>query len=256
MQLDKSSTTGSKSSKNSDFLSKLKKQLKQPSQSQDLTRHVATRWYRAPELILWQEQYGEAVDIWSVGCIFAELLRLNKKVEGRVVLFPGHTCVTLSPVNKEKMNANKKLGNKYKDQMEVILDVIGTPNCDDDIDFLTNPDAKAFLSFFEKKERKDFKLLFPNLDSNGIDLIERILQFNPLKRPTADECLNHPYFDDLKHNSRITQLDFYIETLNKIYKKDTIPLSFEFENDKELNFAKLSKFLIELVKHYNLKSDW
>jgi mitogen-activated protein kinase 1/3 len=67
----------------------------------ELTGHVCTRWYRAPELILLEKDYGEAIDIWSVGCIFAELLTMMKENAptfiDRKPLFPGESCFPLSP---------------------------------------------------------------------------------------------------------------------------------------------------------------
>ena len=66
-----------------------------------LTGHVVTRWYRAPELILLEKDYGSAIDMWSVGCIFAELLGMMKQSAAtymdRKPLFPGKSCFPLSP---------------------------------------------------------------------------------------------------------------------------------------------------------------
>ena len=67
----------------------------------ELTGHVVTRWYRAPELILLEKEYGPAIDVWSVGCIFAELLGMMKESAptylDRKPLFTGKSCFTLSP---------------------------------------------------------------------------------------------------------------------------------------------------------------
>ena len=66
-----------------------------------LTGHVVTRWYRAPELILLEKDYGPAIDMWSIGCIFAELLGMMKQSAptylDRKPLFPGKSCFPLSP---------------------------------------------------------------------------------------------------------------------------------------------------------------
>ena len=76
----------------------------------ELTGHVVTRWYRAPELILLEKDYGEAIDIWSAGCIFGELLSMMKENAAscmeRKPLFPGKSCFPLSPHNNpsEKLN--------------------------------------------------------------------------------------------------------------------------------------------------------
>jgi mitogen-activated protein kinase 1/3 len=67
----------------------------------ELTGHVVTRWYRAPELILLEKEYGPPIDVWSVGCIFAEMLGMMKESAptylDRKPLFPGKSCFPLSP---------------------------------------------------------------------------------------------------------------------------------------------------------------
>ena len=72
----------------------------------ELTGHVVTRWYRAPEIILLEKDYGPAIDIWSVGCIFAELLGMMKENAptflDRQPLFPGKSCFPLSPAKSPK----------------------------------------------------------------------------------------------------------------------------------------------------------
>lgn len=69
--------------------------------TKELTIHVTTRWYRAPEVILLEKNYNAAIDIWSVGCIFGELLKMMKEtcpsVADRFPLFPGKYCYPLSP---------------------------------------------------------------------------------------------------------------------------------------------------------------
>ena len=76
----------------------------------ELTGHVVTRWYRAPEIILLEKDYGPAIDMWSVGCIFGELLMMMKGNAATFIdrkpLFPGKSCFPLSPAkeNNEKRN--------------------------------------------------------------------------------------------------------------------------------------------------------
>ena len=69
--------------------------------SKELTHHVVTRWYRAPEVILMNDFYSYSIDMWSVGCIFAELLSMMEQnfpdAFSRVPLFPGKSCFPLSP---------------------------------------------------------------------------------------------------------------------------------------------------------------
>ncbi len=89
-----------------------------------------TRWYRAPELILVEKIYTAAVDIWSLGCIFGELLSMIKEnansfIERRA-LFPGKSCFPLSPGSDNPVSGMSE--SKKTDQLGVIFDVIGTPN--------------------------------------------------------------------------------------------------------------------------------
>lgn len=93
-----------------------------PRLTRQLTKHVVTRWYRAPELILLQD-YTQAVDVWSLGCIFAELLSMQAESvpnhRERAPLFPGKSCFPLS-VDQARPSCADKL-----DQLNVIFDVIG-----------------------------------------------------------------------------------------------------------------------------------
>src|SRR5260221_12460464 len=97
----------------------------------ELTGHVVTRWYRAPELILLEKEYGPPIDVWSVGCIFAEMLGMMKESAptylDRKPLFPGKSCFPLSP---DKHAKEEKSGFPFSksDQMNVIFEVIGSPN--------------------------------------------------------------------------------------------------------------------------------
>ena len=99
-----------------------------PGLSRQLTKHVVTRWYRAPELILIQP-YGSAVDIWSLGCIFAELLSMQEgsvpTYQDRVPLFPGGSCYPLSG-DTGSTSSDERL-----DQLSVIFSVIGMPSEED-----------------------------------------------------------------------------------------------------------------------------
>ena len=81
----------------------LKTKDQRKNMKRELTGHVVTRWYRAPEIILLEKDYGQAIDIWAVGCIFAELLGMMKEnaptFMDRKPLFPGKSCFPLSPSN-------------------------------------------------------------------------------------------------------------------------------------------------------------
>jgi len=99
-----------------------------------LTEYVVTRWYRAPELLVDNQGYSTAIDVWAVGCIFAEML-------GRKALFPG---------------------TDYLDQLRRIIDVLGSPS-DDDLAFMTNQQAVAFLRALPKRSGKKWQEIFPDI---------------------------------------------------------------------------------------------
>ena len=129
-----------------------------------LTEYVATRWYRAPEVMLSWKNYTKAIDVWAVGCILAELL-------GRRPLFPGRD---------------------YLHQVGLILDVLGSPD-DDDLASIGSDKARRYVRSLPHKEKVPFDRLYPNASPDAIDLLEGLLTFNPAKRLTVEEALTHPY---------------------------------------------------------------
>ncbi|KAG2425278.1 hypothetical protein HXX76_013860 [Chlamydomonas incerta] len=133
------------------------------------TDYVATRWYRAPELCgCFYGRYSSAVDMWSIGCIFAEVL-LGKP------LFPGRDAVN---------------------QLQLITDLLGKPP-PHVIDAIGNVKARAFLNALEPKRPRQLSSKFPAADPLALDLLARLLAFDPAVRPTAAEALGHPYFSGL-----------------------------------------------------------
>lgn len=161
--------------------------IKRAPLTRQLTKHVVTRWYRAPELILIQP-YTSAVDIWSLGCILAELLSMQEgSVPGyqdRVPLFPGGTCY---PLSGESGLADERL-----DQLSVIFGVIGTPSAEDVAAIGKANDYIKALGNIQPK--KGLKERYPSADPDALDLLEKMLKFNPERRCTADEALDHQFF--------------------------------------------------------------
>ncbi|XP_010545939.1 PREDICTED: cyclin-dependent kinase A-1 [Tarenaya hassleriana] len=130
------------------------------------THEVVTLWYRAPEILLGSCHYSTPVDIWSVGCIFAEMV--NKKP-----LFPGDSEI---------------------DELFKIFRIMGTPNEDTWRGVTSLPDYK---SAFPKWKPKDLTSIVSNLDPSGIDLLSKMLSMDPTRRITARSALEHDYFKDL-----------------------------------------------------------
>jgi len=96
---------------------------------------VVTRWYRAPEVNL-SADYGSGIDLWSAGCIFAELLGMQKEnfsaFSDRQILFPGASSAFLSPLDE---------GDDKEEQLNIIFNVIGTPEPDEIVRICTNPSS-------------------------------------------------------------------------------------------------------------------
>ncbi|ORM39663.1 Mitogen-activated protein kinase 7 [Babesia sp. Xinjiang] len=162
--------------------------------TRQLTGHVVTRWYRAPELILLQENYTAAIDVWSIGCIFAELLNMVKAnmpdSSARSPLFPGTSCFPLSPHNK---NSAEKA--KDHDQLNVIFNVIGTPN-EEDIAAIAKPEVRRYVKMFHPRKGIDLYKRFKGTPPPAIHLLQQMLTFNPEKRITAADALKHEYFQN------------------------------------------------------------
>ncbi|KAF5903234.1 mitogen-activated protein kinase 1-like, partial [Clarias magur] len=131
-----------------------------------LTEYVATRWYRAPEIMLNSKGYTKSIDIWSVGCILAEMLN-NRPI------FPGK---------------------HYLDQLNHILGVLGSPS-QEDLNCIINMKARNYLQSLPQKPKIPWSKLFPKADSKALDLLDRMLTFNPIKRITVEEALAHPYLE-------------------------------------------------------------
>jgi mitogen-activated protein kinase 1/3 len=154
-----------------------------------LTHHVVTRWYRAPEVIL-SQPYNASVDVWSVGCIFAELLGMVKENVGhyrqRRPLFPGESCGELSPDG-----CDTSFHDGTKEQLSVIFEVIGTPS-DSQLTHL-KPSTAHELRGFRKREPENLRQRYPACDEVCLDLLTQLLAFDPASRITVDDALRHPF---------------------------------------------------------------
>jgi cell division cycle 2-like protein len=130
-----------------------------------LTQGVVTLWYRAPEILLGQDYYKTAVDVWSVGCIFAELI-LNE------VLFPGKTEL---------------------DQLSKIFSLLGTPTSEIWLGLHMLP-AIQKIKFPIQPFNNLKKKFYSKIEFSGIDLLQRFLTFDPNKRINLFSALKHPFF--------------------------------------------------------------
>lgn len=214
---------------------------KAKNMKRELTGHVVTRWYRAPELILLEKDYTKAIDVWSLGCIFAELLGMIKENAptflDRSPLFPGTSCFPLSP---DRANQVKRGGfpHSSQDQLNVIFSVLGSPK-DDDYDFITDSKALEYIKSFPMKKPTDLQERYPAATTDAIDLIQKMLQFNPRKRITVDEALDHPFLSAVRDKTK--------------EGKANGPVPMEFEKEGEMKAERLRELFVEEIKHYTKK---
>uniref|UniRef100_A0A6V2SN52 Mitogen-activated protein kinase n=1 Tax=Emiliania huxleyi TaxID=2903 RepID=A0A6V2SN52_EMIHU len=138
-----------------------------PQISRQMTSHVVTRWYRAPELILLQ-RYTAAIDVWSFACIFAELLtmlpeaRVDRRDRG--ALFPGRSCLPLSPV-EDDANPEPNL-----DQLNVIFSVLGTPQ--GPLGWIELPEMRDYLHSLSPLPPTPLAELYPAAPAAALELLE------------------------------------------------------------------------------------
>ncbi|NXK05895.1 MK15 kinase, partial [Herpetotheres cachinnans] len=177
-----------------------------------LTEYVATRWYRAPEILLSSQSYTKGVDMWSIGCILGELL-LGKP------LFPGTSTVN---------------------QIEQILRVIPAPSPEDILAMRSDYRASV-INCMSSRQRVTFEEILPSSTPlPALDLLKKLLVFNPDKRLTAEEALQHPYVKRFHCPAREPSLDYDV----------ILPLG----DDTQLSVGEYRNKLYEMILEKKLNS--
>lgn len=186
------------------------------------TDYVATRWYRAPELCgSFFSNYTPAVDIWSIGCIFAEMLTGKP-------LFTGKNVVH---------------------QLDLMTDFLGTPDVES-IARIRNEKARRYLSNMRTKQSVPFSQKFPDVDPLALRLLERMLAFDPRDRPSAEEALADPYFVGLANldhepsRQPIPKLEFDFER-RRLTKDDV----------RELIYREILEYHPQMLQEYLQGND-
>ena len=134
-----------------------------------MTQYVVTRWYRPPELLLAPNlPYGEAVDLWSIGCILAEMT--NRKA-----LFPG----------KDHMH-----------QVELVFNVFGYSGNGEDLGFPVDNESLQVLKKFRNTSKQPLGNFVPSASPDSLNMMETLMTVNPTARPSAAEALKHPFLED------------------------------------------------------------
>ncbi|CEL97900.1 unnamed protein product [Vitrella brassicaformis CCMP3155] len=137
-------------------------------QQRAMTDYVSTRWYRAPEVLCSWRQYDEQVDVWSVGCILAELMGYRPLFQGR----------------------------DTTEQLSQVVQLLGKPT-PSQIAKISNARCRAFIEALPDIPPVNLRLLFPEASSVAIDLLRGLLNFDPSERLTVSQALAHPFLDGL-----------------------------------------------------------
>ncbi|XP_074083300.1 mitogen-activated protein kinase 12 isoform X1 [Macrotis lagotis] len=153
----------------------------------EMTGYVVTRWYRAPEVILNWMHYTQTVDIWSVGCIMAEM------ITGKILF----------------------KGSDHLDQLMEIMKVTGTPP-PEFVQRLKSQDAKKYMESLPELEKKDFASVLKNATPLAVNLLEKMLVLDAEKRVTAAEALTHPYFETVHESEDEPQAQLYDDSFDDV----------------------------------------
>ncbi|XP_048697857.2 mitogen-activated protein kinase 15 isoform X1 [Caretta caretta] len=180
-------------------------QIHEDQGSPALTEYVATRWYRAPEILLSSHSYTKGVDMWSIGCILGEML-LGKP------LFPGTSTVN---------------------QIEQILSVIPAPSQEDILAIHSDYRASVINRISSRRRVTIEEILPSSIPPHALDLLKRLLVFNPDKRLTAEEALQHPYVKRFHCPTKEPSLDYDV----------ILPL----DDDIQLSVAEYRNKLYEMI---------
>jgi serine/threonine protein kinase len=148
--------------------------IEDKGEKKEQTEYVVTRWYRAPEIMLGYSTYDYAIDVWSLGCIFGEIL-------GREALLPG---------------------GDYVEQLKLISALLGSPT-EDDLWYVSNRNAREFMMRLPKTSGQNFNEKFPNASEAALDLLGKMLALDPAKRISVDEAIVHPYEMPVREAERL-----------------------------------------------------
>mmetsp|Transcript_24522 Transcript_24522/g.73195 ORF Transcript_24522/g.73195 Transcript_24522/m.73195 type:complete len:401 (+) Transcript_24522:101-1303(+) len=133
-----------------------------------MTEYVCTRWYRAPEVLCSWTDYSGAIDIWSIGCILAEM-------QMRTALFPGHNT---------------------QHQLDLIIELLGSPDSQE-LSKIPNEKCRKFIKSLPNTHGKPFEEVFSTVAPNALSLLGTMLKWDPKSRITVEEAIQHQYLEQL-----------------------------------------------------------
>ena len=145
-----------------------------------LLNFISVRCYRAPEGFGGSSNYTTAVDMWALGCIFAELLGNSTNGRGKPLV----------------------LGSNDEDHLKKIIELIGKPSNEELNSVIVDPKVRDFIASIETSSNADsrtsLRSLFPEAAQDALSLLSQLLTFDPSKRITAVQALKHPYFQSMR----------------------------------------------------------
>ncbi|XP_063157414.1 serine/threonine-protein kinase NLK2-like [Candoia aspera] len=202
--------------------------VEEPDESQHMTQEVVTQYYRAPEILMGSRHYGRPIDIWSVGCIFAELL-------GRRILFQAQ-----SPIQ----------------QLDLITDLLGTPPIAALRSACEGARAHILRGSHKPPSLSVLYMLSGEATHEAVHLLCRMLVFDPAKRISAKDALSHPYLDEgrLRYHTCMCTCCFSVSS-GRIYTSDFEPRADpKFDGSYEKNLTSVWQ-VKELVHRFILEQQ-
>ncbi|CAD6197380.1 unnamed protein product, partial [Caenorhabditis auriculariae] len=188
----------------------------------DLTEYVATRWYRSPEILLAAKRYTKGVDMWSLGCILAEMLI------GRA-LFPGASTIN---------------------QIERIMNTISRPTRVD-IQSIGSYYAASVLDKMPQRPRKPLEIVIPTAGPHALDMLHRLLIFAPHRRMTIEQCLVHPYVVQFHNPADEPALNYEVN----LPLPDHIQLSIDDYRNRLYEMMSAKKTHIRRIQHDKIRFE-
>lgn len=212
------------------------------------TKHVVTRYYRAPEVSLLQQEHEmlTEIDIWSMGCIFGEILQMKPKNvsnsrKRRYVLFTGQADLKLEPdaraQHMRQYTRNDQIKIIESQQINQIFKLMGSPD-ESYIASIKKPNLRKWIQAQAHKPGGNLAEMFPDTASEGLELFRGMLQYDPNKRFTAAQCLAHPYLAPTAKGG--------------VYNVRTSkPMVEDFELAQQLTDAQLRALVCQEIEHHN-----
>uniref|UniRef100_A0A8C2JN62 mitogen-activated protein kinase n=1 Tax=Cyprinus carpio TaxID=7962 RepID=A0A8C2JN62_CYPCA len=202
--------------------------VEEPDESRHMTQEVVTQYYRAPEILMGSRHYSNAIDIWSVGCIFAELL-------GRRILFQAQ-----SPIQ----------------QLDLITDLLGTPSLEAMRTACEGARAHILRGPHKQPSLPVLYTLSSQATHEAVHLLCRMLVFDPSKRISAKDALAHPYLDEgrLRYHTCMCKC-CYTTSSGRVYTSDFEPVTNpKFDDGFEKNLTSVRQ-VKEIIHQFILEQQ-